>query len=175
MAPQLAREEAAAAASTDGYTSSADTEARAAADKTTARQRRPTYTSAARATAERAAAQRSSANQARPAAGLMAPAAAPAADAAAPGEGHGQEPSELDRIEATGSRMSGLEAVDLRRIPAKEDARLDREDWLARIRARRDAGDLVAARESLRLFRREYPQVRLPDDVRDLLVPDPAP
>jgi hypothetical protein len=51
----------------------------------------------------------------------------------------------------------------------KEDVRLESGEWLERIRSRRDEGDLDGARASLRLFRRDHPRVRIPDDLRVLL------
>ena len=41
--------------------------------------------------------------------------------------------------------------------------------WLDRIRELRDAGELEAARESLREYRRRYPDQPLPDDLDGLL------
>ena len=62
-----------------------------------------------------------------------------------------KQSSQLDRIEVTGTRLA------LADVPVREDARLPIEDWLQRIRERRDDGDLDGARASLMLFRREHP------------------
>ena len=48
------------------------------------------------------------------------------------------------------------------------------EDWLQRIRQRRDDGDLDGARSSLMLFRREHPHHRVPDDLRALPASEPG-
>jgi len=103
-------------------------------------------------------------------AAVAAPAAAPppaAAPETAPSDA-GQQTT-LDRIEVTGSRIrSGDLLAD---TPVSEDARLDPAAWLERVRERRDAGDLDDARESLALFRKAHPRVRLPDDLRALANP----
>ncbi|MFC3552452.1 hypothetical protein ACFOLC_15720 [Lysobacter cavernae] len=96
------------------------------------------------------------------------PAAEPAADTTAMAHRETRAAAEaapaLDRIEVTGSR---IRASDL---PVQDDTRLAPTDWLERIRARRDAGELDEARASLVLFRRAHPHTRLPDDLRPLLV-----
>ncbi|HEY0504851.1 MAG TPA: hypothetical protein VGD42_15320, partial [Lysobacter sp.] len=75
----------------------------------------------------------------------------------------------LDRIEVTGSRMKSADvaAVPLAEQPVGDDAALDAPAWIERIRARRDAGDLDGARESLKRFRDAHPRVRLPRDLRE--------
>ncbi|GAB3383191.1 hypothetical protein [Lysobacter fragariae] len=70
--------------------------------------------------------------------------------------------TELDRVVVTGSRISFAD------IPARQDAKLGRDAWLQRIHERREAGDLRGAKESLRLFRRQYPHVRIPSNLMDL-------
>jgi hypothetical protein len=145
-----------------------------AAAEALARRNRATYTTAARATATRAAAERrEQASKAAPAvagAPAPAPAAAPpavaesASDTAAPES----DAATLDRIEVTGSRVRGT-AQDWSEIPISEDSRLTVDEWLQRIRARRDDGDMDQARASLRLFQRQHPRVRLPADLRKLL------
>lgn len=52
---------------------------------------------------------------------------------------------------------------------AGADAQLPPRQWLARIRQQRDAGERDAARASLRLFRQQHPQARIPRDLRALL------
>lgn len=120
------------------------------------RQSRANYTTAARATAERASAERS-----------LRQAAAPAPQAALEGD----DAAALDRVEVTGSRQRVPPAMPEAPPPTavSEDAGLPAAEWLERIRARRDAGDLDRARESLRLFRREHPRIRVPDDLSPLL------
>lgn len=53
--------------------------------------------------------------------------------------------------------------------PATVDSPGIHRAWLDRIRELRDAGELEAARESLREFRRRYPAHVLPDDLDELL------
>jgi len=121
-----------------------------------ARKNHATYTTAARAAAERRARAAGSAPAPTPVA-EAAPAAAPVAAAAE------SDAATLDRIEVTGSRLR------LEEIPVGDDSRLAVDEWLQRIRARRDDGDLEHARASLRLFQRQHPRVRLPADLRRLL------
>ncbi|MCF7223210.1 hypothetical protein [Marilutibacter chinensis] len=147
--------------------------------------RRATYTRAARAEPERAAklhaeearTETQSALQEAPAA-YAAPAPAivsdtaelppDAADSAAAASTADTEAESvaLDRVEVTGSR---IRSAGVAAIPVHEDRSLAPRDWLERIRARRAAGDADAARESLRLFRKAHPRVRLPDDLHELL------
>lgn len=115
--------------------------------------RNATYTTAARAAAERR--ERS---------------AAQAQKAAAPASEEGS--ATLDRVEVTGSRIRGNpddRGVDWAVVPVSDDTHLESIEWLERIRARRDDGDMDNARASLKLFQREYPRIRLPDDLRALL------
>lgn len=56
-------------------------------------------------------------------------------------------------------------------IPVAQDAALSIEDWLQRIRERRDSGALQAARDSLQDFVEAHPEHLLPDDLRPLLDP----
>lgn len=83
------------------------------------------------------------------------------APAAGVGVEVGEQP-QLDRIEVTGSRISGFP-------PVVQDFRLSPEDWLQRIRDRRDSGDLDSARRSVREFVRAHPHRVLPKDLRQLL------
>lgn len=69
----------------------------------------------------------------------------------------------LDSIVVTGTVLT------LADIPAVEDAKLSRTDWLQRIRQRKTQGDADGARESLRLFVGKHPRARLPSDLRSLL------
>lgn len=117
-----------------------------------------TYTTAARATAERR--ERAAAN--------VAPAAAPQAASQPASQA---ESTVLDRIEVTGSRVTAAD-IDWSRVPVSDDAGLAPAEWLERIRARRDADDADHARASLERFKREHPRVRVPDDLRALLVAD---
>lgn len=124
--------------------------AAAEAEAKAARSDHATYTTAARAAAERRA--RRNAPQA----------AAPVAEAS--------DEATLDRVEVSGTRIKAAEATtDWSQVTVRDDARLSSQEWLERIRERRDQGDLDNARASLRLFQREYPRIRLPDDLRALL------
>lgn len=90
-----------------------------------------------------------------------------AASAAAPASA--EPPSTLDRVEVTGSRLASEGGIAA--TPVVEDARLEPAAWLERIRERRDAGNVEDARESLAQFRKAYPRVRLPRDLRALAQP----
>lgn len=79
----------------------------------------------------------------------MAPMAAPAAPAAA--------------LEPQHSAARALA------LAVEADAALPRKRWLTRIRERRDAGDLNTARASLERYLAQYPEVRIPRDLRQLL------
>ena len=94
-------------------------------------------------------------------------------------EAEAKQSTTLDRIEVTGSRVKRSDVESAQPVvttqrsaialpPVAEDTRLDRADWLERIRARRDAGRLDEARASLVLFRKSHPRVRIPDDLRAL-------
>jgi hypothetical protein len=56
-----------------------------------------------------------------------------------------------------------------RAAAVQDDAQLSPRRWLARVRARRDAGDEATARASLQRFRHEHPHARIPKDLRTLL------
>jgi len=114
-----------------------------------------TYTTAARAAAERR--ERSAAQKAS------------AATATATATASEDEGTTLDRIEVTGSRIRADLDVDWSQVPVNDDTRLPSIEWLERIRARRDAGAADSARASLKQFQREYPRIRLPEDLRALL------
>lgn len=58
---------------------------------------------------------------------------------------------------------------DVDSIPVTLDATLPIEEWLQRIRLRRDSGALQDARDSLRSFVEAHPKHPLPDDLRPLL------
>lgn len=96
--------------------------------------------------------------------GSAAPVAATAPAPADVGSG-----TTLDRIEVTGSRITPADL--LAATPVAEDAQLEAAQWLERIRERRDAGDADGARESMALFRKAHPRVRLPRDLRALARP----
>jgi hypothetical protein len=150
-----------AARADDGFTPDPP---EAAAAQAPVRKSHATYTTAARATAERR-------ERARIAA--AAPPAAPAPVAASPPASAAAEAEDttLDRVEVTGSRIRRSD-VDWSQVPVSEDTHLAAAEWLERIRDRRDADDLDNARASLRLFRRDHPRTRVPNDLRALLAAD---
>ena len=74
------------------------------------------------------------------------------------------EDAALDEIVVTGSRVAGSDFP-----PVAQDFRLVPDDWVERIRARRDAGDVESARRSLVAFMRANPQRPVPVDLRPLL------
>jgi hypothetical protein len=69
---------------------------------------------------------------------------------------------------STPAKPDDVHAVDLASIPVHEDASLPPGEWLERIRARRDTGDVDAARTSLERFIRAHPRLRPPRDLREL-------
>jgi hypothetical protein len=71
----------------------------------------------------------------------------------------------LDRVAVTGTR---LQRTDLQ-VPVHDDARLATDEWLERIRLRRDLGDGASAAASLRLYVQEHPFRKVPEDLRPLL------
>lgn len=63
---------------------------------------------------------------------------------------------------------TALRRTDLQ-VPVDEDTRLPPDEWLERIRLRRDLGDSANALRSLQLFVQAHPFQRVPDDLRPLL------
>lgn len=106
-------------------------------------------------------------------------AAAPAANAA-----EVERAQALDRVEITSmkpeapsrsapgimrrSTDAGLSA-DAVQAEVDADARLSRRQWLQKIRTRRDDGQRDLARASLERYMQQYPEARLPRDLRPLL------
>jgi hypothetical protein len=90
----------------------------------------------------------------------------------------------LDRVEITSMKRqapsrsapgvmrrgadAGLSA-DAVQAEVDADARLPRRQWLQKIRARRDDGQRDLARASLERYVQQYPEARLPRDLRPLL------
>lgn len=102
----------------------------------------------------------------RPAAAPPAPPAPPAprAQAAMARSAGAPAPAAADASAATGARPAPQPLP-----PVNDDLRLPRADWFDRIRARRDAGDVDGARESLQALVRLHPRWRVPADLRPLL------
>lgn len=76
----------------------------------------------------------------------------------------------LDRIEVTGTRIQDFADQPLdEQPPASADSPQVQQAWLQRVRVLIAQGDLDAARDSLREYRRRYPRAVLPDDLRALL------
>lgn len=67
-----------------------------------------------------------------------------------------------------GAARTALRRTDLQ-VPVDEDTKLPEDEWLDRIRLRRDLGDAANATRSLQLFVQEHPFQRIPDDLRPLL------
>lgn len=65
--------------------------------------------------------------------------------------------------------VSADDAVRALHQAVAADASLPRKQWLKRIRERRDAGDVDTARASLERYLQQYPEVRIPRDLRQLL------
>lgn len=95
----------------------------------------------------------------------IAPQAPPAARMAAP------RPEPLTAIRSSGStpQSASNPAAERLQQDIEHDAALSRRQWLKRIRERRDSGDLSGARLSLQRFMQEYPEARIPRDLRPLL------
>lgn len=94
---------------------------------------------------------------------------AEAAEAAKHPRGNEAQPH-LDQITVTGSRLQNRSGEF---PPVAQDFRLAPEDWLQRVRDRRDSGDPDSARRSIREFVRAHPQRVLPKDLRQLLNESP--
>jgi hypothetical protein len=77
-------------------------------------------------------------------------------------------PTPQDRRAAAGDIVFEHEGLD-DEPPATVDSPDTRRAWLDRIRELRDDGELDAARESLREYRRRYPGLDLPADLEGLL------
>ena len=54
-------------------------------------------------------------------------------------------------------------------VPVSEDARLEADAWLERVRTRYGLGDAEAARRSLLLFVKDHPDETVPEDLEPLL------
>lgn len=63
---------------------------------------------------------------------------------------------------------NALKRTDLQ-LPVSEDTKLPPEDWLERIRLRRDLGDRASAADSLVRFKQNHPFQKIPDDLKELL------
>lgn len=87
----------------------------------------------------------------------------PAATNPAPSAG---APGVMRRAAPRASGALSASAVD---AAVAADAALPRKQWLKRIRERRDAGDLDTARASLEHYLQQYPEARVPRDIRQLL------
>jgi hypothetical protein len=99
---------------------------------------------------------------------LAAP-ASPPAPAPAPAARATRAPGVMERAKsAAASGALSTRALD---AAVDADAALPRRQWLARIRERRDAGDIETARASLERYLQQHPEVRVPRDLRQLLDP----
>lgn len=71
---------------------------------------------------------------------------------------------------ANSGARSTLKRTDLQ-LPVVEDTKLEADDWLERIRLRRDLGDRASATDSLLRFKQMHPFQKVPDDLKELLAP----
>lgn len=65
---------------------------------------------------------------------------------------------------------NALKRTDLQ-LPVSEDGKLEPDQWLERIRLRRDLGDRASATESLMRFKQSHPFQKVPADLQVLLEP----
>jgi hypothetical protein len=112
--------------------------------------------------------------------------AAPAPSAPAPANKDAYtRDQQLDEVTVTGSRIqrnatetagrsekmpqakSEAQAIAARRIAI--DSELAPEDWLNAIKKRRDEGDVLGAKASLKQFQKTYPRIRIPYELKPLL------
>lgn len=96
-----------------------------------------------------------------------APMAFPAATPPSPPPADARQSQAASR--ASGDAMAAQETVAPSAVGSDEAWAEEPEAWLARIRQRRDAGDVSGARESLERFVQAHPDRPLPDDLRRLL------
>jgi hypothetical protein len=110
--------------------------------------------------------------------GSAAKAAPPPPPAAPPAPPPPPAPVSVDRARIGNvAERDAAAAVFDERPPVSADSSEFRQAWLQRIRERLARGEEQAARESLQEFRRRYPDVELPEDLRKLAatLPPPAP
>ena len=81
-------------------------------------------------------------------------------------EAAGPEPLRARRHAPGRRRAARADAVQ---AEVDADAQLPRRQWLQKIRARRDDGQRDLARASLERYVQQYPEARLPRDLRPLL------
>lgn len=87
-------------------------------------------------------------------------------------------PASVDRARSgNAAERDAAAGIFDERPPVSADSPEFRQAWLQRIRERLARGEEQAARESLQEFRRRYPDVELPEDLRKLAatLPPPAP
>lgn len=84
-------------------------------------------------------------------------------------------PPAQQQAAAAGADMSGADAPEGDVPPATAASPEVRDAWLARIRELAAAGRTDEARASLAEFHRRYPAFAIPEDLRPLLPPSPAP
>lgn len=107
-------------------------------------------------------------------AAASAPAAAPASsDRARSLIGNVESDVEEHKFQDKARKSDGYDD----RPPVSADSPEFRQAWLQRIRAQIAKGDIDAARDGLQEFRRRYPDIELPEDLRKLAatLPPPAP
>ncbi|TBR12612.1 MAG: hypothetical protein EPO46_04480 [Lysobacter sp.] len=82
-------------------------------------------------------------------------------------------PGTQDRIVVSGTRIRSAASPETAEDAASAvpGRRPDADEWIARIRSLRAAGDLASAQAQLRRFVQVYPRSRVPADLRPLLPP----
>jgi hypothetical protein len=82
-------------------------------------------------------------------------------------------PGVMRRAAPTPAAAPGYSALSASAITVAvdADAALPRRQWIKRIRERRDDRDLDTARASLERYLQQYPEARIPEDLRELLDP----
>jgi hypothetical protein len=109
-------------------------------------------------------------DEAMPAADAASPAAAAAPPPPPPPAQDSMRMSPEPQLKTAATATAGRAASPIANVEA--DTRLSTRAWLARIRERRDAGDLAGAHASLVRFIVAHPRRRVPDDLRPLLRDD---
>lgn len=80
-------------------------------------------------------------------------------------------PGVMRRAAPAPATAYGALSADAITVAVDADAALPRRQWLKRIRERRAEGDVDTARASLERYLQQYPEARIPRDLRELLDP----
>ena len=116
-------------------------------------------------------------------AGAVASVAAPAPPPPAPAAAANySESKELDAVAVTGSRVRRVDSessqpvqvlsrADIAETAISEDAKLRPDLWLDAIKDRVESDDIKGAQASLKLYKKTYPKLRIPNKLKFLLKP----